>query len=97
MKSRSFKYTLVRANGEVESVRVPIFDPLEVAARLPHTMTFLHLPKKYRVMGFNRVGGTTTYIQGPAVALIEKGEFYPVDHAPVDDRDALYLWRGIQA
>lgn len=92
MAAKTYRYTVERASGEIESFRIPsFFTPYEVAKRLVHSVVFLHVPPKHSV--FATSGGS---IEGPALALVDSDE--KVYRVPLQEirnaSDAMHCWRN---
>ena len=87
---RTYRYTLCRCSGVIEKITVPTFwDPFEVAAKLPHSLVFLHVPAKASV--FTK----TARVKGPATVLVHDGIHYSIPQIPiVDDRAALHCYKN---
>jgi len=94
---RSIKYTLCRASGEIQTIRVPeIWTPQEVAAKLPHALVFVAATDKQ------------TYYDAPSraycggVFLVVPDSHDTADYVcvgsdlPIDDKHATQLWRFAQ-
>jgi len=87
---RTYRYTLCRCSGVIEKITVPTFwDPVEVAAKLSHSLVFLHVPAK------SSVWTETTIVTGPATVLVHEGTYYSIPQIPiVDDRAALHCYKN---
>lgn len=85
---RTYSYTIVRASGAVERTRCPsLFDPYEVARRLPHSLVFLRVPAGQSVSTVN-----AGIVAGPVVTLVHGDEHYLVAREPKTDGEAVQLW-----
>jgi len=85
-------YTVCHCDGKIEKFRVPqLFEPGEVAKRLPHCNVYLHIPKGWDVL----VSNLCRHVNGPCIVCVDaEGDYKWVPHAPVDDRDDLSLWNN---
>jgi hypothetical protein len=87
-------YTVVRASGDVEMVRVPTaWNPFEVASRLKGSLVFLHVPRGHDV--YTVQGG---YGRKPEerTVLVHNGRLFPVGPAaPTSDAEAHRIYRQI--
>ena len=94
-RAKSSKYTVVWANGDVTIERVPsFFTPYEVAARLPHSLLFLHVPKGHKVWDERAHG----WVTGPcAVLLHDEHTYYAAETAPESEGHAYRLYKEINS
>lgn len=85
---KTYKYTIIRADGHIDRTRIPLFDPFEVARRLPHSLVFVRLPATHSVSTVN--AGLVT---GPCWTLVSHDEHYLVDAEPQTDAQGCAYWR----
>lgn len=86
---KTHAYTIVRASGKLERVRIPAaFSPLEVANKFQHSLVFLHVPKGRIVLVDNPIFGISN---PPAVFVSQDGRQFAVPRIPADDVDASKL------
>lgn len=86
------RYTVVHPDGKVERIKVPIFSSYDVAARIPHSLVFLHIPKGSSLFVDHNAPHTGS-VQGPATVYVKDERTYWVPQAPETDADAYKLWR----
>src|SRR5215472_14043463 len=90
---KHYTFSAIRADGKLETFTAPsLFDPFEIAERMPHSQVYLHLKPRFNVTGIDRQG-QLAMITGPAFMLILEGEYYQVEALPTSEFVALKQWQ----
>lgn len=95
MKFRTTTYTIVRADGSLQKLVVPqiMGDCHDVAAKLPHSMVFMHLAKGYSVYAKNGLTAEDSLVTGPAIIFADADGLRVRTELPTDDHHAGQIWR----
>lgn len=87
------RYTIEDASGKLSSFTVPVFiDPKQLAGFQSHSLVYLHVKAGTEVYGVGYLGKVQA-IAGPAVVMIEHGEFYLVPRIPANQADSYAIWK----
>ena len=98
IRMKAYRYTLCHCSGVIEKITVPtLWDPFEVAKKMPHTMVFLHVHTKWTVYTKTRwvEGPAFVLVGGPGLQGVTEDTMYAIPQVPlVDDRAAMHCYKN---